>query len=98
MTLIAVAGSKEKSFAELKSIEELKASTPSAFESVYEFSDTPSREPLVIAVMGCTGAGKSSFIQRVTGCKDIEVGHSLNSSKYIATVANFFRVKLSRSQ
>lgn len=34
---------------------------------------------VVIAVMGATGAGKSSYIQRVTGRRDILIGHSLAS-------------------
>jgi ribosome biogenesis GTPase A len=36
---------------------------------------------VVIAVMGVTGAGKSSFIATVTGRKDIQVGHDLNSGR-----------------
>jgi septin family protein len=36
---------------------------------------------VVVAVMGVTGAGKSSFIRRVTGNDDVQVGHSLQSSK-----------------
>ncbi|RYP45708.1 hypothetical protein DL769_011445 [Monosporascus sp. CRB-8-3] len=34
--------------------------------------------PCLIAVMGCTGAGKSSFIRLVTG-SNVEVGHNLSS-------------------
>ncbi|KAJ9602758.1 hypothetical protein H2200_012538 [Cladophialophora chaetospira] len=34
---------------------------------------------IVIAIMGVTGAGKSSFIASVTGRKDIQVGHDLYS-------------------
>lgn len=37
---------------------------------------------IVIAVMGVTGAGKSSFIAAVTGRKDIRVGHDLYSGKF----------------
>ncbi|KAF8462588.1 P-loop containing nucleoside triphosphate hydrolase protein [Kalaharituber pfeilii] len=37
------------------------------------------RPPIVIAVMGMTGAGKSSFIKKLTGDARITVGHSLNS-------------------
>jgi ABC-type hemin transport system ATPase subunit len=33
----------------------------------------------VIAVMGMTGAGKSSFIKEVSGRKDIVIGHKLSS-------------------
>ncbi len=34
---------------------------------------------VVIAVMGMTGAGKSSFIKAVSGREDISVGHKLSS-------------------
>jgi putative ribosome biogenesis GTPase RsgA len=34
---------------------------------------------VVIAVMGLTGVGKSSFIKNVTGREDITIGHSLIS-------------------
>jgi putative ribosome biogenesis GTPase RsgA len=34
---------------------------------------------IVIAVIGMTGAGKSSFIASVTGREDIQVGHDLYS-------------------
>jgi ABC-type transport system involved in cytochrome bd biosynthesis fused ATPase/permease subunit len=37
--------------------------------------------PILVAVMGLTGAGKSSFVQLVTGDKDIQIGHGLKSSK-----------------
>jgi predicted GTPase len=37
---------------------------------------------VVIAIMGVTGAGKSSFIACVTGRKDIKVGHELYSGKF----------------
>src|SRR3954449_638696 len=37
---------------------------------------------IVIAVMGVTGAGKSSFIATVTRRKDIQVGHDLYSGKF----------------
>lgn len=35
--------------------------------------------PCLIAVMGCTGAGKSSFIRLVTGASNVQVGHNLTS-------------------
>jgi len=35
--------------------------------------------PCLIAVMGCTGAGKSSFIGLVTGASNVQVGHNLMS-------------------
>jgi hypothetical protein len=37
-------------------------------------------EKIVIAVMGVTGAGKSSFIKNITGSQDVLVGHGLESS------------------
>ena len=36
---------------------------------------------IVIAVMGPTGSGKSSFIQNLTQDKTIKVGHGLESSQ-----------------
>jgi ABC-type transport system involved in cytochrome bd biosynthesis fused ATPase/permease subunit len=42
---------------------------------------------VVIAVMGMTGVGKSSFIQRVTGRKDIRIGHSLSSGMSMRSVS-----------
>lgn len=36
---------------------------------------------VVIAVMGETGAGKSSFIKLVTGRNDVKVGETLSSGK-----------------
>ena len=39
-----------------------------------------SRE-VIVAVMGVTGAGKSSFIRRLAANDDVQVGHSLQSSK-----------------
>ncbi len=38
------------------------------------------QDRLVVAVMGSTGAGKSSFVKLVTGRSDVQVGHSLHSS------------------
>jgi hypothetical protein len=35
---------------------------------------------IFIAVMGATGAGKSSFVKLVTGIDDVQVGHDLTSS------------------
>ncbi|KAF2796477.1 hypothetical protein K505DRAFT_195785, partial [Melanomma pulvis-pyrius CBS 109.77] len=34
---------------------------------------------VVIAVMGMTGVGKSTFIKNITGCQDIIIGHGLTS-------------------
>ena len=42
-----------------------------------EFQDD--RDPIVVAVMGPTGTGKSSFIQRLTGAPNIIIGHGLAS-------------------
>lgn len=36
---------------------------------------------VVIAVMGVTGCGKSSFIKKVTGRSDVKVGDNLTSGK-----------------
>jgi predicted GTPase len=38
---------------------------------------------VVVAVMGVTGAGKSSFIRRVTENEEVHVGGGLQSSKNI---------------
>jgi hypothetical protein len=38
---------------------------------------------VVVAVMGVTGAGKSSFIRRVTEDEEVHVGRGLQSSKNI---------------
>jgi hypothetical protein len=40
-----------------------------------------SRRPIVIAVFGQTGTGKTSFIKAVTGV-DLEVGHGLTSREF----------------
>ncbi|KAJ7511404.1 lipoxygenase [Mycena galericulata] len=37
------------------------------------------QDEIVIAVMGCTGTGKSSFIRLITGASGIKIGHSLES-------------------
>jgi ABC-type proline/glycine betaine transport system ATPase subunit len=38
-------------------------------------------EDVVIAIMGMTGVGKSTFIRTITGCDDIVIGHGLMSGK-----------------
>src|SRR5690349_1484973 len=38
---------------------------------------------ILIAVMGMTGAGKTYFIKQITGLKEMEVGHRLESCKCI---------------
>jgi ABC-type proline/glycine betaine transport system ATPase subunit len=35
--------------------------------------------PVIIAVMGLTGSGKSTFVQKASGLQNIEIGHNLNS-------------------
>ena len=44
-----------------------------------EVSSVAVENPIVVAVMGITGAGKSTFIQKATGLLDIEIGHELES-------------------
>lgn len=34
---------------------------------------------VIIAIMGVTGVGKSTFIKTITGREDIAVGHGLSS-------------------
>lgn len=48
-----------------------------------ELDDTADHgtQPIVIAVFGQTGTGKTSFIKAVTG-KDLRVGHSLESCEF----------------
>ena len=41
-----------------------------------------SEKSILIAVMGMTGAGKTTFISKITGL-DMEIGHGLKSCKYI---------------
>lgn len=41
--------------------------------------DTALPDVVVIAVMGMTGAGKSTFIQKASGLKDVVIGHGLAS-------------------
>src|SRR5277367_2336648 len=37
--------------------------------------------PVIIAVMGLTGSGKSTFVQKASGLQNIEIGHNLNSCR-----------------
>lgn len=46
------------------------------------------KKSIIIAVMGMTGAGKTSFIKYVTELDEMEVGHSLKSCKYILRSQN----------
>jgi putative ribosome biogenesis GTPase RsgA len=43
---------------------------------------------IVIAIMGVTGVGKSTFIASVTGRKDVQVGHDLYSGKFFHEYVN----------
>lgn len=38
-------------------------------------------EEILVALVGITGSGKSSFIKRATGDEKIEIGHDVNSSQ-----------------
>ena len=39
------------------------------------------RAETLIAVIGVTGAGKTTFVQRATGRTDLGVGHGIDSCK-----------------
>ena len=45
------------------------------------------KQPIVIAVFGMTGTGKTSFIKAITG-EDLVVGHSLTSCKNTSSDRN----------
>lgn len=45
---------------------------------------------IVIAVMGPTGTGKSSFIKRLTGAPNIVIGHSIASGQLLARATRPF--------
>lgn len=36
----------------------------------------------LVAVMGVTGSGKSTFVRLVTGCDTVHIGHGLKSGVY----------------
>ena len=42
--------------------------------------ETANNNEATILVMGSTGAGKSTFVQLVTGESDVGVGHGLTAS------------------
>lgn len=44
------------------------------------------KDGVVIAVMGVTGAGKSTFVKSVTGRDDIVVGHGLLSGMFLRSI------------
>jgi predicted GTPase len=48
--------------------------------------NSKSRAEVVVAIMGLTGAGKSSFIQTVTGNRDVGIGHGLNSGTFLLMI------------
>lgn len=50
------------------------------------------RQEVLIAVMGVTGAGKSSFVKLITGNPNVRVGHSLHAGK--ASSTSKFRVAI----
>ncbi|KAH0202371.1 hypothetical protein KCU99_g4611, partial [Aureobasidium melanogenum] len=51
------------------------ADSPASFKESFK----ESADDIVIALMGVTGSGKSTFIKRVTGREDIQIGHELTS-------------------
>jgi len=53
---------------------------------------TPGEEPILIAVLGVTGAGKSTFINRATG-SCLPVGHSIVSCMYIIYNVRLFLIR-----
>lgn len=55
-----------------------RSQTISSTDSDSAMDMAKGKKEVVIAVMGVTGAGKSSFIKRITG-QDVFVGHGLNS-------------------
>lgn len=44
------------------------------------------RQEVVIAVMGVTGAGKSSFVKLATGDSNVKIGHGLNAGTQVTKV------------
>ncbi|KAF7369651.1 G domain-containing protein [Mycena venus] len=50
--------------------------------SIHDTARGPTEDEVVIAVMGGTGTGKSSFIKLVTGNSSVEVGESLESETF----------------
>jgi predicted GTPase len=41
------------------------------------------KDDIIIALMGETGSGKSSFIKRITGSDTVKIGHGLNSGPLV---------------
>jgi len=52
--------------------------------------DLPSQSDIIIAVMGPTGAGKSTFINKASGIEETEVGHGLESCTHQIQVVRCF--------
>jgi energy-coupling factor transporter ATP-binding protein EcfA2 len=52
--------------------------------------DLPSQSDIIIAVMGPTGAGKSTFINKAAGIEETEVGHGLESCTHQIQVVRCF--------
>lgn len=44
------------------------------------------KAPIIIAVMGMTGSGKSTFIQKASGLPNIDIGHALESCTHMSTI------------
>jgi hypothetical protein len=51
---------------------------PPPYEGIEEPQSPKRPRPIIIALFGKTGTGKSSFIKGVTG-QDLEIGHDLKS-------------------
>jgi len=56
---------------------------PAFFDQIPSSTNFAEDKDIVIAVMGATGAGKSSFIKTVSGRNDVIVGDSLSSGKLV---------------
>lgn len=61
-------------------VDEAVAERSSTGEST---ADDAPKEEVVVAVMGVTGSGKSTFIRTMTGNLNVHVGHGLESGTYI---------------
>lgn len=45
---------------------------------------------IFIAVIGVTGAGKTSFISKATGREDLAIGHGIESCKFKGLISHYF--------
>lgn len=59
----------------------LQSNMPGSFQEDDSDTEGEQEDSIVIAVMGVTGAGKSTFIKTVSGRNDVVVGDSLCSGK-----------------